>query len=194
MPSRSHTFPDNEKVTYLLLTAKTEIVFLPRYLYDSNIVKFCSLFSRRNSNPRMPNNYAVWISIEPSYCWQQTSQVTPRSYSVANMSVTNAVDITVICYRPQRGGGHAWQGEVCMVGGMGGVHSRRGGHCSGRYASYWNAFFLYYLITYEFLVVERFVGQLHVQGMCPLVFYAPSCSANKLWRLEEPSPLDLPAL
>ena len=28
-------------------------------------------------------------------------------------------------------GGHAWQGDM---------HSRRDGHCSGRYASYWNAF------------------------------------------------------
>ena len=32
---------------------------------------------------------------------------------------------------------HAWQGGVCMVGGM---HGRRDDHCSGRYASYWNAF------------------------------------------------------
>ena len=31
------------------------------------------------------------------------------------------------------GGGHAWQG---------GVHGRRDGHCSDRYASYWNAFLL----------------------------------------------------
>ena len=59
-------------------------------------------------------------------------------------------------------GGHAWQG-VCMAGGMysrAGMHgrgcawqggiggrdvdgsSRRDGHCSGRYASYWNAFLL----------------------------------------------------
>ena len=32
-------------------------------------------------------------------------------------------------------GGHAWQ----RVGGM---HGRRHGHCSRRYASYWNAFLL----------------------------------------------------
>ena len=32
--------------------------------------------------------------------------------------------------------GHAWQG-VCMAGGM---HGRRDSHCSGWYASYWNAF------------------------------------------------------
>ena len=44
-------------------------------------------------------------------------------------------------------GGCAWQG-VCMAGGVcGGVHGRgvcgrRDGHCSGRYASYWNAFLL----------------------------------------------------
>ena len=37
-----------------------------------------------------------------------------------------------------QGRGHAWQGE-CMVGGM---HGRRYGHCSGWYASNWNAFFL----------------------------------------------------
>ena len=45
----------------------------------------------------------------------------------------------------------AWQGGVygrwaCMVGGVhgkgGGVRGRRDGHCSGRYASYWNAFLL----------------------------------------------------
>ena len=41
-----------------------------------------------------------------------------------------------------RGGEGAWQGvcvvEVCMV--AGGVLGRRYGHCSGWYASYWNAF------------------------------------------------------
>ena len=40
--------------------------------------------------------------------------------------------------------------EACMVGGVhgrvgacmaGGMHGRRYGHCSVRYASYWNAFF-----------------------------------------------------
>ena len=49
--------------------------------------------------------------------------------------------------------GHAWQGlckvGACIVGGMhggglhggeGGMHGKRDGHCSGRYASYWNAF------------------------------------------------------
>ena len=39
--------------------------------------------------------------------------------------------------------GHAWQG-ACVAGGMcgrgGGMHGRRDSHCSGRYASYWNAF------------------------------------------------------
>ena len=52
-------------------------------------------------------------------------------------------------------GGHAWQGVcgegACMVGGCawhggmhgwGGVRGRRDGHCSRRYASYWNAFSL----------------------------------------------------
>ena len=59
-------------------------------------------------------------------------------------------------------GGHAWQRDVCMMGGvcmaegacmadggmygkggvhgMGGMCGRRDGHCSGQYASYWNAF------------------------------------------------------
>ena len=40
------------------------------------------------------------------------------------------------------GGGHVWQG-VCMAGGCvakGGMRGRRDGHCSGRYAYYWNAF------------------------------------------------------
>ena len=31
--------------------------------------------------------------------------------------------------------------KACMAGG--GVHGRRDGHCSGRYASYWNAFLLH---------------------------------------------------
>ena len=56
-------------------------------------------------------------------------------------------------------GGHAWQGVVggmrgrgacmaggtCMAGGcawQGAMCGRRNGHCSGRYASYWNAFLL----------------------------------------------------
>ena len=55
------------------------------------------------------------------------------------------------------GGGHAWQGMymvgghawwgcawqgVCMVGVCmaGGLYGRRDSHCSGQYASYWNAF------------------------------------------------------
>ena len=31
-------------------------------------------------------------------------------------------------------GGHVWQGSIC---------GRRHGHCTGRYASYWNAFLLH---------------------------------------------------
>ena len=42
------------------------------------------------------------------------------------------------------GGGHAWQGgRACMAGEMataGGMCGRRDGHCSERYASYWNAY------------------------------------------------------
>ena len=37
--------------------------------------------------------------------------------------------------------GHVWQG-VCVAGGR--MHGRRDGHCSGRYASYWNAFLFRY--------------------------------------------------
>ena len=41
--------------------------------------------------------------------------------------------------------GHAWQGGMQGKGSIGGsveegVHGRRDGYCSGRYASYWNAF------------------------------------------------------
>ena len=50
-----------------------------------------------------------------------------------------------------RGSGHAWQGvcmagRVCMAGGHmwhGGVHGRKNGNYSVRYASYWNAFLSY---------------------------------------------------
>ena len=54
------------------------------------------------------------------------------------------------------GGGHAWWWGACVAAGVhgrgmhgggghvwqegGGMHGRRHGHCSGRYASYWNAF------------------------------------------------------
>ena len=30
--------------------------------------------------------------------------------------------------------------RVCVAGGHWGVHCRRDGQCSGRYATYWNAF------------------------------------------------------
>ena len=41
-------------------------------------------------------------------------------------------------------GGHAWQGHVWW----GGVLGRRDGHCSERYASYWNA-----LLLWKFLYI-----------------------------------------
>ena len=52
------------------------------------------------------------------------------------------------CRGGMHGGGRAWQGAcvaegACMargVRGKGAVHGRRDGHCSGQYASYWNAF------------------------------------------------------
>ena len=57
-------------------------------------------------------------------------------------------------------GGHVWQGGMCgrgacVAGGMcgrgacmpGGVRGRTDGHCSGRYASYWNAFLWINVLT-----------------------------------------------
>ena len=42
------------------------------------------------------------------------------------------------------GGGHAWQGGMHGGGGhvwwKGDMHGKGDGHCSGQYASYWNAF------------------------------------------------------
>ena len=48
--------------------------------------------------------------------------------------------------RGMYGGGMC--GKGCMVGEVGGgVRGRRDGHCSGRYASYWNAFLLVFIFT-----------------------------------------------
>ena len=49
------------------------------------------------------------------------------------------------------GVGHTWWGScvagacvgACMAGGM---HGRKNGNCSGRYASYWNAFLLFQVV------------------------------------------------
>ena len=38
---------------------------------------------------------------------------------------------TGFCHSVHRGRGHVWRGSM---------RARRDGHCSGRYASYWNAF------------------------------------------------------
>ena len=43
-------------------------------------------------------------------------------------------------------GGHAWHG-ACMAVGRGGVRGWKDGHCSGRYASYWNAFLFKFNMT-----------------------------------------------
>ena len=72
------------------------------------------------------------------------------------------------------GGGHMWQkGGVCGKGDMhgrggtcvagGGMHGRRDGHCSGRYASYWNAF----LFRKDFVPVPRsiFISVITCYGM-----------------------------
>ena len=50
-----------------------------------------------------------------------------------------------------KGGMHSEKG-ACIVKGAcvvkrRGLRSRRGGHCSERYASYWNAFFLFFKFT-----------------------------------------------
>ena len=37
-------------------------------------------------------------------------------------------------------GGHAWRGGGVWCAWRGGMHGRRDGSCSGRYAFYWNAF------------------------------------------------------
>ena len=59
--------------------------------------------------------------------------------------------------------GYVWRGgacvaEVCMAGGMrgggGGMRGRRDGHCSGRYASHWNAFLLNSVVTHYVLPVS----------------------------------------
>ena len=47
-------------------------------------------------------------------------------------------------------GGHAWQGGMCG----GGMHGRRDGHWSGRYASYWNAFFFIEMNSFKLLCTE----------------------------------------
>ena len=65
-------------------------------------------------------------------------------------------------------------GRACMAGGMhdkgvcvaGGMCGRREGHCSERYASYWNAF----------LYVEMFIhtGRRQGQGLGPILSYCAS--------------------
>ena len=52
------------------------------------------------------------------------------------------------------GMGHAWQGGVRGKGG--GMRGRRDGHCSGRYAYYWNTFLFHCILTALFsLRVEQ---------------------------------------
>ena len=47
--------------------------------------------------------------------------------------------------------GHAWRGGACVEGGM---HARRDSHCSGRYASYWNAFLFIEMNSFKLLCSE----------------------------------------
>ena len=56
-----------------------------------------------------------------------------------------------VCMQGMHGRGHVWQG-ACMEGvymaeAGGGMRGMRYDHCSGRYASYWNAFLFSHLLT-----------------------------------------------
>ena len=54
---------------------------------------------------------------------------------------------------------------ACMAGG-GGVHGRRDGHCSGRYASYWNAFLLNDTETVVLMVrIQSLIAYSHIPSM-----------------------------
>ena len=66
-------------------------------------------------------------------------------------------------------GRHAWQG-ACVVGRIGGVghasrwgvyvHGRKDGHCSRRYASYWNAFLFKLWAIFFIKFVDNFCEKL----------------------------------
>ena len=76
----------------------------------------------------------------------------------------------------QRGGGHVWwwwgwrvgdvhggmhgKGGVCVWWGACMAREGRDGHCSGRYASYWNAF-LFYSVCGQVIVIFFFVSDVH---------------------------------
>ena len=54
---------------------------------------------------------------------------------------------------------------ACMAG-VGGVHGRRDGHCSGRYASYWNAFLLNDAETVVLMVrIQSLIAYSHILSM-----------------------------
>ena len=55
-----------------------------------------------------------------------------------------------------RWGGHAWQG---------GIRGRRNGHCSGRYASYWNALLLLHEITRVQFDLKALEMTIHLETM-----------------------------
>ena len=73
--------------------------------------------------------------------------------------------------------GHAWQGE-CMAGG--GVHGRRDGHCSGRYASSWNVFLYVYksktLVKYPGVLIR---GHQHQHEPIILANFPENCVGVK---------------
>ena len=66
------------------------------------------------------------------------------------------------CSRSPKGGGAcSWGGEVCCLlreGGCGDPPKEADGYCCGRYASYWNAFFLLTInINLQFRVNDKHV-------------------------------------
>ena len=79
-----------------------------------------------------------------------------------------------------RGGGNMHDGGgmhgkgACMAGG--GMRGRRDGHCSGRYASYWNAF-LFQLTSKHILFV-------HTLPMCHADPNVRKCGCNGVNRTE----------
>ena len=77
-------------------------------------------------------------------------------------------------------GGQAWEG--------GGVRGRRDGHCSGRYASYWNAF-LFILFPFPDQVLSFMLKRcLKFSGIIRLMYHRfsflqvfyPSCCTRRI--------------
>ena len=65
-------------------------------------------------------------------------------FTVRNSSCGKVMFLHLSVSHSVHGEGRAWRRGMHGKGvcGGGGMRGRRDGHCSGRYASYWNAFFL----------------------------------------------------